>query len=156
MFVAVSALMAARLDFLWCLFEQSVFVLLGAGWIFLFTADQSQILGLKDDKQVKLSERYDSRITYWTRDDIIVRVYMSAITPRFVKNAFVPLLRTVPIKRTTFVHKHVEFARIQYLPVAYTDSEVAEVHECSDRGNAVCNNGGKMIANFYCNKYTGK
>ena len=76
-------------------------------------------------------------------------VYMSAISPRFVGNAIVPLLRAVPIERTTFVHKHVEFARIQYLPVAYTDSEVAEVQVCSDRRNTVCNNGGKMIANFY-------
>ena len=38
--------------------------------------------------------------------------YMSAITPCFVENLFVPLLRTVPIKKTTFVHKHVEFAKI--------------------------------------------
>ena len=81
---------------------------------------------------------------------------MSAISPRFVGNAFVPLLRTVPIERTTFVHKHVELAKTQYLPVAYTDSEVAEVHECSDRWKTVCNNGGKMIANFYFKKYTGK
>ena len=83
-------------------------------------------------------------------------VYTSAITPRFVGNAFVPLLRTVPIERTTFVHEHVEFSKIQYLPVAHTDSEVSEVHICSDKGNAVCNNGGKMIANIYFKKYTGK
>ena len=38
-------------------------------------------------------------------------VYTSAITPRFVGNAFVPLLKTVPIERTTFVHEHVEFAK---------------------------------------------
>ena len=76
MSVAVSALMAERLDFLRCLFEQSVFVPLGAGWIFRFTADQFQILGLKDDKQVKLSERYDSRIIYWAMDDIIVRAQL--------------------------------------------------------------------------------
>ena len=36
-----------------------------------------------------------------------LHVYMSAITPRFVGNAFVPLLKTVPIERTTFVHEHV-------------------------------------------------
>ena len=61
-------------------------------------------------------------------------VYTSVITPRFVGNAFVPLLRTVPIERTTFVHEHVEFAKFQYLPVAYTDSEIAEVHARSGRG----------------------
>ena len=83
-------------------------------------------------------------------------VYMSAITPSFVRNAFVPLLRTVPIERTTFVHEHVEFFKIQYLPVAYIDSEVAEVHMCSDRGNTVCINGRKMIVNFTFKKYTGK
>ena len=47
-----------------------------------------------------------------------LNVYTSAITPGFVKNAFVPLLRTVSIERTTFVHEHVEFFKIQYLPVA--------------------------------------
>ena len=75
-------------------------------------------------------------------------VYMSPITPRVVGNMFVPLLRTAPIERITFVHEHVEFAKIQYLPVAYADSEVAEVHVCSGRGNTVCNNGGKNDSKF--------
>ena len=45
----------------------------------------------------------------------------------FVANAFALLLKTVSIGSTRLVRNHAEFANIQYLSVAYTDSEVVEV-----------------------------
>ena len=57
-------------------------------------------------------------------------MYSDVVDSRFVGNSYVPFLRTVPIRGLWFVNEHVEFANIQYLPVAYTDSEVVEVQVC--------------------------
>ena len=76
-------------------------------------------------------------------------VYSDVVAPCFVVNAFVPLLKTVPIENTRFVNEHVEFSSIQYLPVAYTDSEVAEVRVCRDSGDTVHFNGGKVMVNLH-------
>ena len=50
--------------------------------------------------------------------------------------------------QSRFVNELVEFANIQYLLVAYTDSEVIEIRVCRDNGRTVYFNGGKVNLHF--------
>ena len=76
-------------------------------------------------------------------------VYSNVIDSRFVDNSHVVLLRTVPIGNLRFVNKHVEFTNMQYLPVAYTDSEVIKVCVCRVNGKTVYFNKGKVVVNLH-------
>ena len=76
-------------------------------------------------------------------------VYSNAVDLHFLDATFVPLLRTVSIESTSLLNKHFEFVNIQYLPVAYTDSEVVDVRACHDSGETFYLNGGKVDENLH-------
>ena len=128
----------------------TVFVSSDARGKFWFTPDLCQILGLKEGRIIGASERYESEsVPDIERGMTSLYVYSNVVDSRFVGNSYVPLLRTVPIRSSRFVNEHVEFANIQYLPVAYTDSEVIEIRVCRDNGRTVYFNGGKVIVNLH-------
>ena len=79
-------------------------------------------------------------------------VYSGVVDSHFVENLRSLLrLRTAPIRSSRFVTDPIDFANIQYLTVAYTNSEVLKIHECRDNSETIYFNGGKMIVNLNCN-----
>ena len=82
------------------------------------------------------------------KDDSLY-VYSNVVDSRFIGNSYIPILWTVSIRSSKFVNEHVELANIQYLPVAYRDSEAVEVHVCRDNGKPVYLNRKKVIVNLH-------
>ena len=54
------------------------------------------------------------------------------------------------IESRRFVNEHVESSNMQYLPVAYADSEVVEMRVWRDSGQTSCFNGKKVLVYHHC------
>ena len=102
------------------------------------------------DSRVRRWETVECYSTiYLMTDDIAVRVQKWGCSDIF-GNTFVPPLKTVLNGSTRFVNEQVEFATIQYLPVAYTFSDVVEMRVWRGSGQTSCFNGKKVLVYPHC------
>ena len=76
-------------------------------------------------------------------------VYANVVSPRLVGDAYVPLLRTVPVKGSRYANVHIEFKTIEYQPVANFNGREIEIKLARDTGQVMQFNTGKVIVSLH-------